>query len=552
MLDLSKAFGERFESGNIEIRSPHDPEWGYDPAKWTASQEELWTEYMRQDAARKEAMARGDRNPPHVRLAMIGGKGSGKTFAGAMIAAQQAQQYPGSIGMFCSNTFPQLRKSLVPHFKEVMFNLGYGGERVSYHTQITVHGRPYDKVFVVHLNENTKSFVVLTSFANIETIEGSEWDWQVYTELEHAERAQFAEVGITRLRGQKANRLCYIDAMPENADHWQYRTLKEFGFALWEPSLYENLHNVGEDYLDTLLKGYDERKARAFIHGERLSLDSRSVFYAFNHDTHVNGEMSRELCTYDPGRELVITVDFNLSPMCAAAFQVKPWYDAALDETYDVLAQVDEWEVWEGATRTVVEQILSEYGRHWTGVRIMGDRSGNTRNTVDPGTTDWDIVRSGFSHLPGARIMPGLVRRAKDGVVTYSNPPVRDTINRLNALLRDAQGRVRMCFLPESKFESGGLARSISRLQLDASGNIDKSVDRSTSRRQAMTHFADGGRYIAYWFTGGELGRSDERLKGLVARHRHSFSVQTNNSRRNATKYGILKVGRSTPSNYRF
>ena len=503
--------------GRYEIRSPHDPDFGYKEDVWTESQERAWAYWQnRTRLYHKHINEHGfDPAPPPVRLAMLGGKGSGKTYLGAMLAAWQVQKYPGSLGMFASGTFPQVNKNISPHFREVLNHLGV---KFTYHNKKTIRGRVYDKVFVIHLSRNVKSFVCLTSFENMETIEGSEWDWQVYTEIQAADREKF-EVAIARLRSKKANRAVYVDGLPANADHWQYQVLEEdLQFNLYEPSLHENVHNVGEDYLDMLMRLYDKQKAQAYIEGRRISLQSDAVFYAFDYKRHVKSEMARALHGYVPDRELIVSFDFNMRPMSVSLWQPKSWLDEGAEEARTIYAQVDEFEVWDGGTPGTLEQIMARYGEHSSGGIVLGDSSGRQRHSAAPGQTDWKLIKEAMAGMYRMKVRPGLIRRGTDtdGRVTYSNPNVRDTVIRANGLLMNAKGEQRVTFLPESKFESGGVWRSVSRVKFTPDGKIDKSMDKKEARSAPRSHFSDTFRYMAYHVTGGERSFTKESAQNMM------------------------------------
>lgn len=533
-IDLQTKLADAMSGSRFDVLSPHDPEYGYDPDEWTDSQEKAWEYWWEQTAKHHNHVEEHgyqdapDGSPlPPVRVAMIGGKGSGKTYAGAMFAAEMAQRYPGSLGMFASGTFPQVNKNISPHFREVMNRLGV---KYSYHSQRTIQGRVYDKVFVVHLSRNVKSFVCLTSFENMDTIEGSEWDWQVYTEIQAADREDF-EVAIARNRGKKANRGVFVDGLPANADHWQYQVLeRDLNFRFFEPSLRENIHNVGQDYLDMLMRLYDKQKAQAYIEGKRISLNSNAVFYAFDYERHVQGKMSRVLTDYEPDRELIISFDFNLRPMSVSVWQPKVWVPEEGTESRTVYAQIDEFEVWEGGTPATVEKIIARYGNHTSGGIVIGDAAGRARNTVDPGKTDWSVIKEAFLPIRKMKVKPGLIKRGTDGQgrVTYSNPPVRDTLNRANALLMNANDEIGVVFLPESEFESGGVWRSVSRLKRTADGKIDKSIDKKEGRDVPRTHFSDTFRYFAYHITGGEARFDRDKVKKIMNSNKNI--VTSNNS----------------------
>jgi hypothetical protein len=371
--------------------------------------------------------------------------------------------------------------------------------------------------------------------------------------------------------------------MPSDEQHWQYalveKMIEENGGGaggrekgnglLLEPALTENKKNVGQDYIDHLYTIYGPREARRYIMGERVSLSSNKVVHSFSSSEHVKGAMPSLLAGYDPRRELIVSFDFNVSPMCASLWQEKRWNDrwaeeniavdedgqvkeypsgadltgarvksvySSLDEyappQRSVLVQVDEFEVWQGGTEGTCNAIKAEYGGHDAGITVIGDATGGASDTRSS-RTDWDIIKKHFAPMPNSYILEGLEWSTDidKGEVSYSNPDKRDTINILNRLLRDAENKSHMCFCPSSDLESGGVSASVGAMERTPDGRIDESDDRKEDRSVPRTHFFDTARYVAYWWSGGEATSAADEFDELMrSLRRDSVTGRTDGS----------------------
>jgi hypothetical protein len=323
-----------------------------------------------------------------------------------------------------------------------------------------------------------------------------------------------------------------------------------------EPSLYDNIQNVGQATIDEYLNNYDETKARRLVHGERVSASGNLAAYSFSSHQHRKGRMSELSAFYDPNRKLYISIDFNVSPMCATAWQEKPWSDKWMGdnilidyspdgsirrvevydkptgeidlsetdpaETYDhvvdyaepdrsILAQVDEWQVFPddakgGGTEGLMQHICDDYSSHPGQVVLLGDASGEQRDPGQMTRTNWDIVEERAAEsMHDPVVIRGLMQNTdmKKGTTKYYNPPVQQTLNVMNATLRNAQREVSMCFLKSSEYESGGAASSLAVTKTKPSGGIEKKRDRSEDREKPRTHFLDTVRYMTWYWTDG-------------------------------------------------
>lgn len=346
---------------------------------------------------------------------------------------------------------------------------------------------------------------------------------------------------------------------------------------LLEPTIFENKINLGESTIEGYMETMDSNTAQRHIYAKRTSSSSNLVLHEYRDDIHRKGRMSSLLCHYSPYSDLYISIDFNVSPMSATLWQEKRWsdewfndgiflewedqsngvvrrvvrYDEAFDgsqevvEEWDsledyarpdtsVLAQVDEFEIWpngetgvtdgdmqrwsgRGGTEGLIRAIVREYQDHSAQVVITGDAKGNDRRSSSL-ETDWMIIQKHASKMGGdVAVVPGLIANSdlKKGETKYSNPRVEDTINVLNAHLMNAKGEVRVCFLPTSRYESGGAAASCASTERKPDGRIDERPDRREGKEVRRTHFFDTVRYIV-WFWSDGLNPSGEQFNQMV------------------------------------
>jgi hypothetical protein len=555
----------------IEVKNPLEAPYA-DPDKTTDTQRKAIRLYER-------------RFPKRTHIAVIGGKGAGKSHLGVSLSLLQAQEFPGSIGCVISNSHEQTNRIISQHIFDQADALGL---KIEYFGKKKIRGRKYNSVFVIDLDgqgiqEGSNSYILLHSFEAVAKLEGAELDWGYVEEIQDAEKKHFVKF-TSRIRGTRGNNSLFIMGMPDEENHWMYTLLPKMGFdedrfgkydeeesmgVLFEPAVYENLKNLPDDYIDQIRKSHDEATARKYINGERVSLNSNKVCHQFDERVHKHSWMSKMMTIYDPTLDLILSYDFNVSPMCVSVYQLKRWHDKweenprlspayikrQLEEQrpeyhkellnheppseenpqYEpnrwILAQIDEFEVWQGGTSQATKDICHAYRDHTRNVVAFGDSTGKSRDTRGY-ETDWDIISRLLRETFDERqitVIRGLDQNVKsNGEVKYNNPPKKDQINVANAVLRDGMRRAHACFLPESDIDSGGLAASVAMVKRKPDGRIDDSIDRSNDRSMHKTHFMDTFLYAAYWFTDGDILRSevtetrDGRLHKQMRKHRES------------------------------
>ncbi|HLK33966.1 MAG TPA: terminase family protein [Terriglobales bacterium] len=210
------------------------------------------------------------------------------------------------------------------------------------------------------------------------------------------------------------------------------------------------------------------------------------TYYAWNRGVNMRPmPRNREL-------PLVWSLDFNVDLMCSILAQVRPGMECVYGnvsplKSRDVVEVIDELVIPNNSNTAEVCQALHSRLASWNEwqirVDIYGDPAGNQRHSSASSRTDWQIVREFFANV-GSRYN-----------VEYhlgSRPPkVKDRVNCVNALLRNAQGTSR-CFIdPRCRY----LIRDLERVQwrADSHGNTLPQLDKTD---RTLTHLSDALGYF--------------------------------------------------------
>lgn len=88
---------------------------------------------------------------------------------------------------------------------------------------------------------------------------------------------------------------------------------------------YENKH-LNPEYIAGLEQKYDEQMRKVYMLGESLNLMSTRAYYAFDRDEHVidYDEFFKYIKGYDRRLRIILSFDFNVSPMCATEIVLLP------------------------------------------------------------------------------------------------------------------------------------------------------------------------------------------------------------------------------------
>lgn len=458
------------------------------------------------------------RDTVSVKAAIIGGKGAGKTFTAAAFLLDRAQRYPNSKAYIAAATYQQAVESCAYQLTKVAKIMGLN---FKYRKEMVLDDLAHRYVYYF---PDFNSTVCIRSADNMDMIEGSEWDAGVIEEIQLWNLGDLA-TALARLRRGVGDHARMIVGLPEDEEHPQYEFLENNRFLVREIGTRENLANLPEEYLEDLMRMYPGEQGKRFISGERVSLHSLPVQASYESEKHKNGPVSKRLCYYDPSRPIVISFDFNVAPCCVTVWQVKNYkftvirkdeITGQLEETYEikeVIAQIDEFEGWRIGTKGTCELIYETYGDHDAGGIIIGDASGDHKDTRTVTESDWTIIKEELGDISDMTIKKGLVtnKKARSGnrsarrkdpgaaLQKYSNPPLKDSIDNLNRALVDSDGDPGIVFMPKSKYESGGASASMSSTKYTPEGKVDESPDRQSGKKVRRTHYWATVRY-AIWY----------------------------------------------------
>jgi hypothetical protein len=197
------------------------------------------------------------------------------------------------------------------------------------------------------------------------------------------------------------------------------------------------------------------------------------VYYRFSNDNiHKSAD-------YDPALDLIITMDFNVSPGTANLLQEGQHYLGPGTIIFD--------EIWieRGSTTDRICQMLLKHPvvkNHKGRILLYGDATGNNAGTGKVLGSDWEIILSVFKPIYGDKVQL---------CVGKSNPLERERVNAVNARLKTYSNNIRCVVNPRCVHTITDFRGVLS----DDQGRIEKKRD------PKLTHLTDGiGYYIASMF----------------------------------------------------
>lgn len=206
-----------------------------------------------------------------------------------------------------------------------------------------------------------------------------------------------------------------------------------------------------DDYAKRMLRGYDERAAKAYVLGQFVNLAKGAVYYGFDEAEHV------VRLTRPSGSKLGIGMDFNVNPMAFVVFWRKG----------DHMHVMKEYELPNSDTEYACQVIREEWGSEIEDV--YPDASGKARATNAPGgISDFTILRE-----------QGFTVNSRS-----ANPPRRDRFNAANRKFKPAFGKLSITIDPSCKL----LKKYLGQYSHD-----------SMNKQEEMSHLLDALTYpIAY------------------------------------------------------
>jgi hypothetical protein len=389
---------------------------------------------------------------------LVAGRRFGKTYL-AFVELCQAAWGPGRLVWFVGPNlrqakricWPALKKMTRPYWAcppnetDLRIELTCGGT-------ICVRGAEnYDSLRGDGLN-----FVVLDEFASMAP--------QVWTEVLRPALADRQGGALFIGTPQGFNHFRELVESAEGRPDW-----KVFRFTTAEGC------NVPAEEIESATHDLDERTYRQEFLGSFENLGVGRAYHAFDREHNV-----QEL-TFSRRGPLIWALDFNRNPLSSVLLQSYGGNILILEEM--ILS--------DSYTLAACEELLSRTQKWHTGfpmeIYVYGDATGEQHRTSSS-RTDWQIVKDFFGRHTD-RYRP-IFR------VPRSNPPVKDRVNCVNAMLRNYAGRQRLFVHQGCK----GVIQDFEQVSWknDPYGNTLAELDKSDPRR---THLSDAvGYYVAQEF----------------------------------------------------
>jgi PBSX family phage terminase large subunit len=312
-----------------------------------------------------------------------GGLGSGKTFSGAVWAAMMALKYQTTNGIITANTHGQLTKATLVSFFNILESLG-----IEY-----TYRRNSNEIDIF----NTRIYAM--SMENYNVLRGIEAGWAWSDECAFYTKESF-DVLMGRIRDKKGPCQWKGTTTP-NGFNWLYTAFVEKplpGASLITSKTTDNLVNLSESYVETLLSQYDSNLMRQELEGEFINLTSGKVYYSFDRRKNV-GPVS------ESNNIIHLGLDFNVDPLCGVFGYFRDGKIFISQELYQR----------DSNTFKAAKEVVQRYPNQR--MQVVCDQTGDRRKT-SAAKTDHQILRDSGTD-----------------VLRFTNPPEKDRHNNLNRLL---------------------------------------------------------------------------------------------------------------------
>ncbi|MEK6792053.1 MAG: terminase family protein [Deltaproteobacteria bacterium] len=286
-------------------------------------------------------------------------------------------------------------------------------------------------------------------------IEGVPWDGGVLDEYANMKAGAWEE----NIRPALSDRggWCWLIGVPEGLNH--YKDLADYALSGSDPEwgmyTWTSASVLEPKEIEAAKRVLDPRTFRQEYEASFEGAASR-VYYAYDAKRHEDAAI-----TVDPKLPLIISCDFNVG---TCVFEV-------LQAAGDHVRVIDEIVLRDTNTIEMGKAAIARYGGHKAGVVIYGDAAGKSRTTT--GASDYAILASlGFGEQR--------IKRA--------NPPVKDRVNALNAMLENVNGEVRLTHHPRCR----ALRKDFETVTWEDNGaEINKLDNEKTHATDALGYFIE-------------------------------------------------------------
>ena len=362
----------------------------------------------------------------HRWTAAIGGINSGKSFAGAVWSVTRALLDPEARGMITANDYGQLSRASLVTLVEVcrLFDVPLEPYRESIEEQAFAIAN-CQRCYIGH----QKAFVYVISANNFtgktQAGRGLQIRWVWADEYAYAHEQAFLTIDGRLGRGPghlKGQGIVTTSPAGYNYLYWKFgdptRTDKlQQLYKMATLSSLENIHS-GADYVESLKANYTDELYLQEIEGRFINTSIGLVYKYFSRNLHVPSGEDVEVLEYERSLPLMLTFDFNHSPIVCLAAQ-KRGTEIHFCKEWSIMDS-DIWELTAKIVDWVQKQGLPPE------IQIYGDATGRAR-TAASRLSSWDIVFQGLNPLILERSRGFLGKKFAD-----INPNVINRIHSMN------------------------------------------------------------------------------------------------------------------------
>lgn len=257
--------------------------------------------------------------------AYVGGFGSGKTYVGCLDQLIFNNRVGGTVQGYFGPTYPSIRDIFYPTMAEA-------AESMKIRTIIKTSDKEVDFV-----NKRGKGIgkIICRSMDRPESIIGFKIARALVDEIDtmpmdRANTAWNKVIARMRLTIPGTVNGVGVTCTPEGYSFVYHKFKKDptASYSMVQASTYENEEYLPEDYIESLLETYPAALVEAYINGEFVNLQSGSVYYTFNRQTHHSSWVPR------PSEPIHVGMDFNVFDMCASAHIKREGKIVAIDEFF--------------------------------------------------------------------------------------------------------------------------------------------------------------------------------------------------------------------------
>jgi phage terminase large subunit len=382
----------------------------------------------------------------HRKLALVCGFGAGKTYALVSKSFMLAAMNVGHISAVFEPTSPMLRDILMRTMNDLL---------EEWQIPYTFRASPLPE-YVLSFQEGSHT-ILLRTILTYQRLRGQNLCAVGFDEADTVPKRdaeQAMNMALARLRSGNIQQF-YATTTPEGHS-WAFETFEKNAkedTRLIKAKTSDNPY-LPEGFIDSLLENYPPQLIQAYLNGNFTNLTTGAVYSRFDRSKHVIDKLP-----FPIENEIIkIGIDFNVMN-CNAVVCVT---------AADKLIIIDEI-IKEQDTDALAKEIVRRYGNNK--ILVYPDASGANRSTINASKTDIAILQSyGFTSM-----------------ALRSNPPIKDRVQTLQALLENSKGRVRLAVY-------AGCRRVIECLEL-------QSYDEKTGdpdKQNGYDHLNDALGYLCY------------------------------------------------------